>query len=179
MSVIFDMYGNRISTKVKYKPKLTDFQKDVINEVSKKFDIDIETEKRTFFCKKHNCFHKKLHGNKPNKTYINCLQSGNIEKFLDDFTTSEQFRMSFSKQWKQENANYYKNSKKKIVKIEKKPEIRECLKSHFCKAYESKDYENDDYRCELSNECNDFIDINENIDLMLKKQAIKFNNQFK
>ena len=176
MSIIFDMYGKRIPNVVKYKPKLTDFQKDIIKEVSKKFDIDIKTENRTFFCKKHQCFHKAIRGNKPNQTYIKCLKSGNIIKFLDNYSTSEQFKISFSKQWNQDKANYYKNNKKKVINVDI-PKIHECLKSDYCKAYESKDYEKDDYRCEVSNECNDFIDKNENLDLLLKKQAIKFNKQ--
>ena len=176
MSIVFDMYGNVIPKVINFKPKLSEFDKDIIKEVSKKFDIDITTENRTYFCNKHKCFHKKLRGNKPSQTYIKCLQSNNIEKFLDDYTTSEQFKMSLKKNWNQDKANYYKNNKKKIIKVNI-PKIQECLKSDWCKAYESKDYENNDFRCEVSNECNDFIDKNENLDLLLKKQAIKFNKQ--
>ena len=177
MSIIFDLYGNVIPKVVKFKPKLTDFDKDIIKEVVKKFDIDIEKENRTFYCKKHKCFHKAMRGSKKNQTYVKCLQSGNIEKFLDDFSTSEQFKMSFKNNWNQDKADYYKNNKKKQIKVDIPKKIQECLKSDYCKAYESKDYEKDDYRCEMSFECNDFIDKNENLDLLLKKQAIEFNKQ--
>ena len=108
MSIVFDMYGNVIPRIVKYKPKLSDLDKDIIKEVSKKFEIDINTETRSFFCNKHQCFHKKVRGNKPNQTYIKCLQSGNIVYFKDDLTTSELFTMSFRKNWNQDKANYYK-----------------------------------------------------------------------
>ena len=108
MSILFDMYGNIIPRTIKYRPKLSDLDKDIIKEVSKKFDIDINTETRTYFCKEHKIFHKAFRKDKKNQTYAKCLQLGNIEKFLDDYSTSEQFKMSLKKQWNQDKANYYK-----------------------------------------------------------------------
>ena len=68
----------------------------------------IKKEKRTFFCSKHNCFHKyKFHG-KPSKTYQKCMTEGNVLKYKNDYTSNELFLMNFRKNWKQEKANYYK-----------------------------------------------------------------------
>lgn len=112
MSIIFDMYGNIIPQKIKHKKELTNEQKEIIREVRKKHNIDINTETRTYFCNIHNRFHNYLWQNKPSQTYIKCLKSGNILKFKDDYTNSELFKMSFSKNWNQEKADYYKNNKK-------------------------------------------------------------------
>ena len=151
MSIVFDMYGNIIPSKVNKKQKLTDEQKEIIKDVKAKHNTDIDNETRSFYCIEHNRFHKHLYKGKPSQTYLKCLKSGNILKFKDDFSTSELFRMNFSKKWNQDNADYYKKEKK-VKKV-----IQECLKSDYCKAYECKDYENDDFRCEVSKECNDFI----------------------
>jgi len=111
MSIIFDMYGKLIPSKVNKKRKLTDEQKEVIRKVQLKHEIDISNETRTYFCRLHNRFHKYLFKNKPSQTYLKCLQSGNILKFKDDFSNNELFRMDFSKKWNQEKADYYKKSR--------------------------------------------------------------------
>lgn len=111
MSIIFDMYGNVIPSKVNKKSKLTNEQKEIIKEVKAKHNTDIINETRTYFCIKHNRFHKHLYKGKPSETYLKCLKSGNIVKFKDDFTNTELFRMDFSNKWNQEKADYYKKEK--------------------------------------------------------------------
>lgn len=108
MAIIFDKNGKLIREKIKYKPKLTDIEKDIIQNVNDKFNINTEKETRTYFCKVHNRFHKHLYKNEPSKTYIKCLESGNILKFKDDYTISELFQMNFREKWNQEKADYYK-----------------------------------------------------------------------
>lgn len=108
MSITFDMYGNVIPSKINKKQELTQSQKEIIREVRTKHKTDIVNEKRTYFCKVHNRFHKHLTGNKPSKIYLKCLQSGNVLKFKDDFSNSELFKIDLLKKWNQKNANYYK-----------------------------------------------------------------------
>lgn len=49
MSIIFDMYGNVIPQKIKHKKELTNEQKEIIREVRKKHNIDINTENKNIF----------------------------------------------------------------------------------------------------------------------------------
>lgn len=111
MSIIFDMYGNVIPSKINKKQHLTIEQKEIIREVRIKHKTDIINEKRTYFCIKHNRFHKYLIGNKPSKTYLKCLKSGNILKFKDDYSNTELFKMDFSNKWNKDKANYYLGKK--------------------------------------------------------------------
>ena len=114
MSIIFDMYGNIIPSKVNKKQKLTNEQKQIIKEVEKSHEIDINNETRTYFCIFHNRFHKYSVGSKPSKTYKKCLESGNCYEFKDNYTTTELFKMDFSNKWNQEKADYYKKVNKKL-----------------------------------------------------------------
>ena len=111
MSIIFDMYGNIIPSKINKKRELTDEQKEIIKEVKKKHKTNINDETRTYFCTVHKRFHKYLYKGIPSQTYLKCLKSGNILKFKDDYTNTELFNMDFSKKWTQEKADYYKKPK--------------------------------------------------------------------
>lgn len=101
MTIEFDMYGNLIPRIVKYRPKQSNLTKDEIKELKK--------EKRTFFCSKHNCFHKYLNGSKISKRYQECLTSQNVYKFKENMSNTELFKNSFKRNWSQDKANYYKD----------------------------------------------------------------------
>jgi len=81
-------------------------------------------EKRTFFCNKHNRFHKHLFHGKPSTTYIKCLfktktvidkdgkkhkipnrmeNSDNFYKFKDDIDNYQLFIMDFKNKWNRES----------------------------------------------------------------------------
>ena len=88
MAIVFDMYGNLIPQKVKYKTKHSDLTKDVINEL-----VNESTEK--YYCSKCNTYHKRIYRGKKNFTFIKHINSA-IE-VSEAYVWSKKMRNSFGK----------------------------------------------------------------------------------